>query len=363
MTSQEPLVTDLNEDQPAAIKSAKSASRSPWLVILLLINIIVTVLLVCAGYWGYQQIDQWKLSWQQNIEQSQQKNQQNIKNGMEKLATLGVSQQQRIQAQLQQTQLDNANITQILERIANRQPNDWFIAEAEYLMQIAGRKLWLENDVSTAIALLDDAQQRLKSLTNPSLLTLRQAIQNDVATLKLIPELQIESTLMALSALISKSQQLPLLAFELPTEVNNTNTAEITEDTSDWMANLTNNLARFSENFIKIKQRQTAVEPLMTGQQQWLAKQSLAFKLQQAYIAAQQQSPRLYHYWLTRSLDDITTYFDISEPKVRLYQQQLAKIKAPRLQRELPQTLTALNIIATLRDSKEAEISVQGADQ
>ncbi len=363
MTSQESLATDLNKGQPATIKSTKSASRAPWLVILLLVNIIVTVLLVSTGYWGYQQVDQWKLSWQQKIEQSQQKNQDKIKDGMAKLANLGVSQQQKIQAQLQQTQLDNANITEILERIANRQPNDWFIAEAEYLIQIAGRKLWLEKDTSTAMALLDDAQQRLKSLTDPRLLPLRQAIKNDVATLGLIPPLQIESTLMALTALISQVHQLPLLAFELPTELLPPKALEITADTSDWMANLTANLSRFSENFIKIKQRQTAVEPLMTAQQQWLAKQSLAFKLQQVYLAAQQQSPELYHYWLTRSLDDITTYFDISEPKVRLYQQQLEQLKAPRLQRELPQTLTALDIIITLRDSQSLDNSAQGADE
>lgn len=363
MTSQESPATDLNEGNTATDKRTDNTSRSPWLTLLVLVNIIITVLLVGGAYWSYQQIEQWKLSWQQSIEQSQQKHQTRINSGMQQLSELGVSQQQKIQAQLQKTQMDNANITEILERIANRQPNDWFIAEAEYLLQVAGRKLWLEKDTATAIALLDGAQQRLKSLTDPRLLPLRQAIENDVATLTLIPPLQIESTLMALTALISQAHQLPLLAFELPTELNTPKAPEITADTSDWLANLTANLSRFSENFIKIKQRQTAVEPLMTGQQQWLAKQSLAFKLQQVYLAAQQQSPRLYHYWLTRSLDDIATYFDISEPKVRLYQQQLEQLKAPRLQRELPQTLTALDIIVSLRDDQPSENNVQGADQ
>ena len=64
----------------------------------------------------------------------------------QQLAVLGKSQQQQQEAldALQHKVLD----------LDDKRPNDWMLAESEYLVRMAGRKLWLEHDLVSAITLL-----------------------------------------------------------------------------------------------------------------------------------------------------------------------------------------------------------------
>ena len=68
-----------------------------------------------------------------------------------------------------------------LGEVSGRQPNDWTLAEASYLVRIAGRKLWLEDDIDTAQSLLVAADLRVAELSDPSLYPLRASIAEDIA--------------------------------------------------------------------------------------------------------------------------------------------------------------------------------------
>ncbi len=50
-----------------------------------------------------------------------------------------------------------------------RRPNDWLLAEADYLVKMAGRKLWLEHDTASATILLESADHRIAELNDPSM--------------------------------------------------------------------------------------------------------------------------------------------------------------------------------------------------
>ena len=71
-----------------------------------------------------------------------------------------------------------------LLQLQSRRPNDWLLAEADYLVRMAGRKLWLERDANAAVLLLTEADNRLRDLNDASVLPLRQAIAADSAKLK-----------------------------------------------------------------------------------------------------------------------------------------------------------------------------------
>ena len=87
--------------------------------------------------------------------------QSNSKDG-EQLAALG-KQQQLLQDELKGLQ------TRVLD-LNDKRPNDWMLAESEYLVRMAGRKLWLEHDLVSAITLLGNADERIKALNDPSLM-------------------------------------------------------------------------------------------------------------------------------------------------------------------------------------------------
>jgi len=76
----------------------------------------------------------------------------------------------------------------VLERqiseLSGRRPSDWLLAEANYLVNMAGRKLFLENDIGTSMTLLAEADARLEDLGDPSLLPIRALIASDIQTLQ-----------------------------------------------------------------------------------------------------------------------------------------------------------------------------------
>ncbi|MFE8730636.1 uroporphyrinogen-III C-methyltransferase, partial [Aeromonas hydrophila] len=66
----------------------------------------------------------------------------------------------------------------------DKRPNDWMLAESEYLVRMAGRKLWLEHDLVSAITLLGNADERIAALNDPSLMPIRKALAEDITKLK-----------------------------------------------------------------------------------------------------------------------------------------------------------------------------------
>ena len=76
-----------------------------------------------------------------------------------------------------------------------------YLAEADYLVKMAGRKLWLEHDVVSATRLMEGADQRISALNDPSLTTLRQAMADDITTLRAIPLIDRDGLVLKLNSL------------------------------------------------------------------------------------------------------------------------------------------------------------------
>ena len=78
----------------------------------------------------------------------------------------------------------DSNHNLLAELQQDKQPSDWVLAEADYLLRVAGRKLWLEHDVATSSRMLHAADQRLADLHDPSLLPVREKIHDDIQQLQ-----------------------------------------------------------------------------------------------------------------------------------------------------------------------------------
>ena len=81
------------------------------------------------------------------------------------------------------SQLRIATLEKSLAAIKQRQSSDWLVHEAEYLIRLAARAMWLEHNTTTAIELLNDASTRLASLNDPQYLPIRLIIKEDIEAL------------------------------------------------------------------------------------------------------------------------------------------------------------------------------------
>ncbi len=180
---------------------------------------------------------------------------------------------------VQQTRLQGS-----ISGIARRGSKHWMAAEADYLVEMAGRKLWLEQDPTTAWNLLKSADAQIAKMADPSLLPLRKALAQDMAQVKSVKRPDISGTVYEIDSVITELDQLPLNQAK-PASVSEPDDHGLSDSIKDWHANLDKTWRALIADFVKIRKRQTDLAPLLSPQQSWYLTENIKNKLMQAQLA------------------------------------------------------------------------------
>ncbi|MCX7129427.1 uroporphyrinogen-III C-methyltransferase [Aeromonas sp.] len=246
----------------------------------------------------------------------------------EQLATLDQT-QQRLQGEMQGLQ------NRVLD-LNDKRPNDWMLAESEYLVRMAGRKLWLEHDLISAITLLGNADERIRALNDPSLMPIRKALAEDITKLKGMPRIDREGLTLKLAALEDQIELLPLSTVSMPEAKLEADQA-VTANPDEWESNLKKNWVKFTENFVTIRRRDGAVEALLSPQQEIFLRENLKTKLLQAQISVYREQQTLYEDSLDKAQRWLTQYFDTENSATRYMQGEIDKLKGEQIQIDYPE--------------------------
>jgi len=231
------------------------------------------------------------------------------------------------------------------ESLKKNDPTDWLLHEAEYLIRVASRTIWLEKDTKAAINLLQDADRRIKELNDPEYLPIRQLINQDIESLKLLPELATEDVILKLMALGNQVNDLPIAMAHLPQATEEDESFELSENTADWKENLAKTWHKFMADFITVKRRTANVEALLTPAQQQHLRQNLLLKLQLSQWAATQYKNALYNASLTEVDTWLKSYFDIDDIRVQNFLKAIEQLKSAIIMLTLPSKLDSLKSI------------------
>ena len=243
---------------------------------------------------------------------------------------------------LQQEMLELQALTNALQQ---NQPSDWLLQEAEYLIRIAARSMWLEKNGQSAINLLLDADARIKELGNPAFLPVRQAISQDVETLRLLPELATDDVVLKLMALNKQVDSLPIAMAYLPTSLEDEPELELSEDIADWRENLRKTWQETLSKFITVKRRTSNVEALLTPTQQQNLRQNIRLKLQLAQWAASQQNSVIFDAAIADAQSWLGEYFDQEDVRVVNFSDSLDSTTNANISLTLPDTLLSQQAI------------------
>ncbi|MFQ1849876.1 uroporphyrinogen-III C-methyltransferase [Aeromonas veronii] len=245
----------------------------------------------------------------------------------EQLAALDQT-QQRLQGEMQGLQ------NRVLD-LNDKRPNDWMLAESEYLVRMAGRKLWLEHDLVSAITLLGNADERIAALNDPSLMPIRKALAEDIAKLKGMPRIDREGLTLKLAALSDQIELLPLSTVSMP-EAKAEQDQAVSTNPDEWESNLKKNWVKFTENFVTIRRRDGAVEALLSPQQEIFLRENLKTKLLQAQLSVYREQQALYEDSLDKAQRWLTQYFDTDNSATRYMQGEIDKLKGEQIQIDYP---------------------------
>lgn len=249
-------------------------------------------------------------------------------------------------------ELQNEGLAKRIADVSGRRPADWLLAEADYLVKLAGKKLWLEGDVKSAIMLLKSADIRITDLADASLLPIRALLAKDIQTLQQVNQVSTESIALSVTALIAQVDNLPLETLKLPEpEIAETKT-ELSDDVTDWQANLKSSWNAIVDDFISVEKRSAEITPFISTKQQWLAREQLKFALLNAQQALLNHQTTLYQQALQQSLDIVITHYQLDNVGVEAYIDSIQELILIDTSRKLPNQLDAQKPLAEIIEQR-----------
>ena len=257
------------------------------------------------------------------------------------------SEQQQIYKQLADnqhtltSQIDT--LAQQLRQTPEKQADQWGLMEAHHLVTLAGQKLWLEQDVKSAIALLADGDKRLARLNDAALLPLRKLIAGDIALLKGLKPDASKDAWLVLDGLLAGLDSLPFAShIKQQPEIISPNTSE----QSPFYERMWNTVSNWVGGLFRIRHYEGNVEPLLAPEQQWYVKSNLRLQLLQAQLAALKHDQTVFNRAIANSEQWITQWLSQeNDPQISAALTTLKDLKTLNVTVSLPGNLQSLSAI------------------
>lgn len=363
-TPEQALTTQVKgaSDQPAASEpSAEKPPRKPRRWGLLLLGLLLFFFLltalggVGAGYWVWRDMNQTL------VEQSKQLNDLGMG-----LANLDQRPQlQALQSKLAQESSTQAQASAALERklqslqdavtsvhdLTTRDQRAWALAETEYLMRVATDRLRLMRDFDGAIAALEAADQRLHRFADPRLLPVREALADEIRTLRDFKRPDLVGIALRLDRMTSNLQMMPLADRFRDEAEKFTPAAEAGEKTG-VSGVLSTVWSKVSEG-ITIRHHDKPIESLPDAETELHLHQLLRLRLEAARIAVLRQDNHEYHQQLTAAQDWVKAYYRGESSEALAL--ELQTLQAENLRPELPDITASLIKLQKLAQPSASE--------
>ncbi|WP_045372343.1 uroporphyrinogen-III C-methyltransferase [Vibrio campbellii] len=294
---------------------------------------------------------------QSQLEQAQSAMKQELSQVKEETIEKATTVTHKAEVVLGQQQKSIESLQLAVADVKGRRPNDWLLAEADYLVKLAGRKLFLEHDVESATQLMESADQRIAALNDPSLVGLRKAMANDITKLRVVPLVDRDGLVLRLTALQQQVDKLPLANALLP-EAAAVEKQQVSEDIANWQDNLMTSLKDFSENFITFRTRDGNVIPLLSPQQHFYLKENIKAKLETAIKAVYQEQGEIYTTSLETADKWAMAFFNQDDNSVKEFNKTLSQLSKQDIQVEYPAKLESQNQLSdVIRERLRREVT------
>lgn len=304
--------------------------------------------------------------------------------------------QQQLTEQVNDTnKLNEQNLNSLNERLAavsTLDNNVWLISQANYLVHLAGRKIWSDQDYTSARLLLKSADESLAKTNDPSLLPARQAITKDINSLSQVTFVDADGIILKLLGLTESITELPLVGNYKDIDLgmnqhddtlsNDTNTSadNVTHSTDDWSDNLLANASTFMDKFIKIEKLdvkdnhfsecldkagsdekqivkcQILKTPLSAEQSLYL-RENIRFRLLIAAQAVPRHQELIYQQALNDTAIWVNAYFDGNAPGVKAFIDELENLQnQPISNQNIPDKLDSITELEKLMQTRVKSI-------
>ena len=326
---------------------------------------IVLVIALGAGlyYHGHQQALAKAASDEALSEQldALQKSQQQDK---QQIATLLAQQDKNQQTADRQQASFGRQLNELQDKVASISGSDaktWLLAQADYLVKLAGLKLWSDQDVTTAAALLKSADASLADMNDPSLIDVRRALNEDVSSLSAVTQIDFDGIILKLNQLSNQVDNLRLADNDNDDSPMDSDSTSLSGSLTEWRQNLTKSWHNFMDDFITIRRRDSTAEPLLAPNQDVYLRENIRSRL----LIAAQAVPRHQDEVYKQSLESVSTwvraYFDTTDPSTKAFLEELDNLSQQSISMDVPDQLKSQPMLEKLMQTRVRNLLQQPA--
>ncbi|HDS8576195.1 TPA: uroporphyrinogen-III C-methyltransferase [Klebsiella variicola] len=270
--------------------------------------------------------------------------------------------------QLSQAKHEQETLTKQLDElqqkvavISGSDAKTWLLAQADFLVKLAGRKLWSDQDVITAAALLKSADASLADMNDPSLIGARRAITDDIATLSAVSQVDYDGMILKVNQLANQIDNLRLADNNDDDSPMDSDSDELSSSISEWRVNLQKSWQNFMDSFITVRRRDETAVPLLAPNQDIYLRENIRSRL----LVAAQAVPRHQEETWKQSLDNVSTwvraYYDTDDATTKAFLDEVDKLSQQSITMTVPETLQSHALLEKLMQTRVRNLMAQPA--
>ncbi len=266
--------------------------------------------------------------------------------------------------QAARTQQDNSakELETLREKVTSISGNDtrtWLLAQADYLVKLAGRKLWSDQDVTTAATLLKSADSSLAEMNDPSITNVRRALTQDISSLSALSQVDYDGIILKLNQLANGVDNLRLADNDSDDAPMDSDGGELSSSLHEWRQNLVKSWHNFMDDFITIRRRDNTAQPLLAPNQDVYLRENIRSRL----LIAAQAVPRHQEEIYKQSLDAVSSWvrawYDTNDAATKAFLAQLDELSQQSISMDVPDTLESQPLLEKLMQTRVRNLLAQ----
>lgn len=242
---------------------------------------------------------------------------------------------------------DQQRLSQRLEGVLGASREAWRLAEAEHLLRLASLRLSALQDVDSARALVQGADQILRDQDDPAAFAAREQLAKSLAALHAVEQPDRTGLFLQLAAL---REQVAGLNAATPTFVTREEDAAISEGRwARWWQQIS--------GFVRLDfDAEQNVQPLLAGQSLNQVRLALSLALEQAQWAALNAETAVYRQALKQARGILGEHFDLGHPQIRALGIRLDELGALPVAVNAPDLSLALSAVRAYLQRRQAPV-------
>lgn len=248
------------------------------------------------------------------------------------------------------------------EKVATISGNDtrtWLLAQADYLVKLAGRKLWSDQDVTTAAALLKSADTSLAEMNDPSVMNVRRALTQDISSLSAVSQVDYDGIILKLNQLSNGVDNLRLADNDNDDSPMDADSGELSSSLHEWRQNLVKSWHNFMDGFITIRRRDNTAQPLLAPNQDVYLRENIRSRLLIAAQAVPRHQDEIYKQSLDAVSSWVRAWYDTNDAATKAFLDQLDELSQQSISMDVPDSLESQQLLDKLMQTRVRNLLAQ----